>query len=216
MKDYQARGYIFESIIWDTLLNNGYTNPDPEKTLRGRGAFHQIDAYGHLTYPIPFVYPIRLLSEAKCYKKGKKVDLPIVRNFVGVIKDISEYYIVNDDGTHNNERYTDVGCIFSSSAFTEDAQNYAWAHNIKLVPFTTTEFQVIIEAIHDYVESIKNTMGNLEIQQIKNNFKQSHQYASIKDHLPTFTFGIFDEYYPVVLISQKIWLTNDAIPRDVT
>lgn len=163
MKDYQARGYIFESIIWDVLLNNGYTNPEPERTIRGRGAWHQIDAYGYLTYPIPFVYPIRLLSEAKCYKKGKKVDLPAVRNFVGVIKDVSEYYIVNDDKTHDSKRFTDVGCIFSSSPFTEDAQNYAWAHNIRLVPFTTNEFQIIIQVINGYVESIKSNLGNLEI-----------------------------------------------------
>jgi hypothetical protein len=214
MKDYQARGYIFESIIWDVLLNNGYTNPEPERTIRGRGAWHQIDAYGYLTYPIPFVYPIRLLSEAKCYKKGKKVDLPAVRNFVGVIKDVSEYYIVNDDKTHDSRRFTDVGCIFSSSPFTEDAQNYAWAHSIKLVPFTTSEFQVITQVINGYVESIKSNLGNLEIEQLKNNFKTSEQYASIKNNLPTFTFGIIDEFYPIVLISKKKWLTNEIIPQN--
>jgi hypothetical protein len=214
MKEYQARGYIFESIIWDVLLNNGYTNPEPERTIRGRGAWHQIDAYGYLTYPIPFVYPIRLLSEAKCYKKGKKVDLPAVRNFVGVIKDVSEYYIVNDDRTHDSKRFTDVGCIFSSSPFTEDAQNYAWAHNIKLVPFTTNEFQEIKQAIDEYVESIKSNLGNLEIEQLKGDFKNSQQYASVKNNLPTFTFGIIDEFYPIVLISQKRWLTDDKIPPD--
>jgi len=214
MKDYQARGYIFESIIWDVLLNNGYTNPSPKRIIRGRGAWHQIDAYGYLTYPIPFVYPIRLLSEAKCYKKGKKVDLPAIRNFVGVIKDVSEYYIVNDNKTHDFARFTDVGCIFSSSPFTEDAQNYAWAHNIKLVPFTTNEFQVIIQVINGYVESIKSTLGNLEIDQLKDNFKNSEQYASIKNNLPTFVFGIIDEFYPIVLISQKKWLTNDKIHSD--
>jgi hypothetical protein len=214
MKEHQARGYIFESIIWDMLLKNGYTNPAPEKEIRGRGAFHQIDAYGHLTYPVPYVYPIRLLSEAKCYKRDKKVDLTVVRNFVGVIKDISEYYIVNDDGTHNTFRYTDVGCIFSSTPFTADAQNYAWAHNIRLVPFTTEEFQIFVQAINDFVEFKKNELGSFQIQQIKDDFKTSTYYSSIKDKFPTLTMGIFDEVYPIVLISQKKWLTNDQIPQD--
>jgi hypothetical protein len=213
MKDYQARGYIFESIVWNILLNNGYTNPEPKRTIRGRGAWHQIDAYGYLTFPTPFVYPIRLLSEAKCYK-GKKVDLPAVRNFVGVVKDISEYYIVNDDGTHDSERFTDVGCIFSRSPFTEDAQNYAWAHSIKLVSFTTEEFQPIIQTINDYVESIKGNLGRLEIQQLKADFNNSQNYASIKNTLPALTFGMIDEFYPIVLVSKTKWLTDNDIPTD--
>ncbi|MBT2584216.1 hypothetical protein [Planococcus sp. ISL-109] len=66
MKDYQARGYIFESIVWKLMEKHGYIDVKIA-TLRGRGACHQIDSYGVLKIPTPFIYPIRLLSEAKCY-----------------------------------------------------------------------------------------------------------------------------------------------------
>ena len=101
MKDYQARGYLFEYEIWRLLEASGYIGVTTEN-LRGRGAEHQIDAYGTLSIPTPFVYPIRLICEAKCYKDP--VELKHVRSFVGVLKDISENYFVGSNRSRNTRR----------------------------------------------------------------------------------------------------------------
>lgn len=50
MTPNQARGYIFEYIVLDSLKQSGYINVT-SSTLRGRGASHQIDAYGTLSIP---------------------------------------------------------------------------------------------------------------------------------------------------------------------
>lgn len=83
------------------------------------------------------MYPIRLLCEAKCW--DSPVSLPVIRNFVGAIKDISENYFVEDgqiiDKRMLSKRYTDCGAIFSVSGFTKQAQRYAYAHNVFLVSY---------------------------------------------------------------------------------
>ena len=38
------------------------------------------------------MYPLRLLVEAKCYQKKSQVEIGIVRNSVGVFKDIDENF----------------------------------------------------------------------------------------------------------------------------
>ena len=47
--------------------------------VRGRGYWHDTDALGRFSYPLLYMYPIRLLAEAKCYKDA--VPIPDVRNF---------------------------------------------------------------------------------------------------------------------------------------
>lgn len=65
----QARGYAFEKIIQELLARSGYYKLETG-TIKGRGAYHQIDAYGIFSYPVPYIYPIRIISEAKCYKNN--------------------------------------------------------------------------------------------------------------------------------------------------
>ena len=60
----------------------------------GGGADHQIDSVGFFSFTIPFMYPVRLIAEAKWYKDDKKIGLGSMRDFVGVMKDISENYFV--------------------------------------------------------------------------------------------------------------------------
>ncbi len=85
--------------------------------LRGRGASHQIDAFGTLAIPTAFTYPIRLIAEAKCY--SSTIQLYQIRSFLGVIKDISENYIVGEKKQRNTpDRYLDTGCFFSATPFS--------------------------------------------------------------------------------------------------
>jgi hypothetical protein len=140
----RAKGAIFEAIVRKLLQKNeyepckaDYEQVDDKGRVRGRGEWHQIDALGRWKYTIPFVYPLRLLCEAKCWNNS--VGLPVVRNFVGVIKDIAENYFVEDnqdiDKRMLSKRHTDCGAIFSISGFTKPAQRYAYAQGIFLVSY---------------------------------------------------------------------------------
>jgi hypothetical protein len=143
----QVKGALFEVIVRRLLEKANYDPITPDnksvrKTdgkVRGRGCWHDIDAFGKLSYPIPYVYPIRLLAEAKCYDGRDQVGLAMVQNFMGALKDISENYFIRDKITRQNlltyDRYTDCGAIFSASDFTIDAQRFALAHGISLISY---------------------------------------------------------------------------------
>jgi len=139
MKIAQLKGYYLEEIVKYLLKTTKYIDIK-EGNVPGRGANHQIDSYGIFSFTIPFVYPVRLLSEVKWY--NTKIGLSRLRDFVGVIKDISENYFVPIDSEGNRnisdslkDRYTDCGAFFSVTDFTIPAQNYAYAHGIYLITF---------------------------------------------------------------------------------
>ena len=141
----QVKGALFEAIVRSLLKKSNFLPIPPDGkqirndfyNVRGRACWHNIDACGKLSFTIPFVYPIRLLAEAKCY--GKNVRLPTVQSFVGVVKDISENYFINDKMTavelQKFKRYTDCGTIFSASDFSLRARQFAVAHGISLVSY---------------------------------------------------------------------------------
>lgn len=117
----QVKGSLFEVIVKRLLVKAGYVSIKPDGVsirksdgkVRGRGYWHDIDALDRYSYPLLYMYPIRLLAEAKCHKKP--VSLPYVSNFVGAIKDISENYFedkMSRDEMLAYKRYTDCGRFF--------------------------------------------------------------------------------------------------------
>lgn len=219
MKDYQARGYLFEYEIWRLLEASGYVGVTTAK-LRGRGAEHQIDAYGTLSIPTPFVYPIRLICEAKCYKKP--VELKDIRSFVGVLKDISENYFIGSNRLRNTPfRFTEAGCFFSASSFTIDAQDYAWAHNIFLVSFNNIRIiEPIVRNIRDFVKSIpEERLDSMSRRRLLNRYKKgTYERSNIMcdgyEKL-SLAIGIIDGAYPISLIGRYGWLDTlyENIPQ---
>lgn len=109
-------------------------------TVAGRGAWHQIDAIADLRVGQPFSYPQRLLVEAKSYADHRTIGLPIVRGSVGVLKDVSEYWVAQAPNRPPAGRYHYQVAIFSSSDFTREAQDYAFAHDIHLLPLARSSF----------------------------------------------------------------------------
>ncbi|MBN8209851.1 restriction endonuclease [Bacillus sp. NTK071] len=220
MKDHQARGYILETVIQELLVKFGYVGIKTED-LRGRGASHQIDAYAYLKIPTPFIYPIRLLCEAKCY--SKPIGLEHVRNYVGVIKDISENYIIGNNGERNiPNRYTDMGCYFSVSGFTLPAQNYAWAHNIFIISFKDIPFlKPIVDFIWGYTRNLTNNnqLKSMSKEEITSGFweyfKSKQDLYSNYKH-PEMAIGILDGVYPVALVGNKDWIQeiDEKLPLD--
>jgi tetratricopeptide (TPR) repeat protein len=166
----QAKGTVFEKVVRKLLEKNEYEKyqPDNEQVddcgrVRGRGEWHQIDALGRWRYVVPFVYPIRLLCEAK-FLNGP-ADISVVRNFVGVVKDISENYFVEDnqdiDKRMLSKRHTDCGAVFSVNGFTSNAERYAYAQNIFLVSYENNPiigaFKQVIEEVAQFLKISKKT-----------------------------------------------------------
>ena len=123
----------------------------------GRGGKHQIDAIADLRIGQPFSNPQRLLVEAKAYSEDRKVALPIVRGAVGVLKDVSEYWVTNgpDQPATARRRYHYQFAIFSTSEFTADAQSYAFAQDVYLLPLRGSSFfSPVVRAIEDATEAI--------------------------------------------------------------
>jgi hypothetical protein len=102
----QIHGMLLEESLLHLLECSGYRsvlNARNDPTLlggpaglkvRGRGSDHQIDAIADFRIPPPFTNPQRLLVEAKCLDPGERVGLQILRGTLGVLKDVSEFWMV--------------------------------------------------------------------------------------------------------------------------
>jgi hypothetical protein len=153
------RGMLLEEILLYLLESTGYKTveaPRNDPTLesgpagimvRGRGGSHQIDAIADFEITHPFSHPARLLVEAKCFSRRKRVGIDIVRAAVGTLKDVAEYWIAGR-GAVPKERYHYQYAVFSATGYSKDAQRYAFAQDIYLIPLGhSLYFTPVIEAI---------------------------------------------------------------------
>src|SRR5260221_10393306 len=100
----QLHGVLLEEAILRLLHASGYRtvhNDGSDPTLgtcaaglevAGRGCHHQIDAVADFLLAHPFSHPQRLLVEAKFHNKGGRVGLTVIRNALGVLKDVGEFW----------------------------------------------------------------------------------------------------------------------------
>lgn len=142
--DSQLRGALLEELVLFMLRRSGYRAiekalGDPNLKdgksgleVAGRGAWHQIDALAEFFFQAPFSNLQRLVVEAKCYKDA--VGLEVIRNAVGVNKDISEAWVTRGVGGNiTRARYHYVSAVFSSSGYSKNAQDYAFAQDVYLL-----------------------------------------------------------------------------------
>jgi len=153
---------LLEEALLYLLRVSGYrtiedVREDPETLQRGpaglqvlgRGGRHQADAIADFVIAPPFSYPQRLLLEAKCYSEQYRVGLDKVRNAVGVLKDVQEFWVSRGDAPPK-QRYHYQYAMFSASGYSSDAQQYAYAHDIYLIPLQNSPFmQPIIRSIRN-------------------------------------------------------------------
>ncbi len=92
---------------------------------------------GEFAFTPAFSLPIRLFLEAKFTRN--KCRLPVVRNAHGVIHDINENF-VHGPGNRLRKRYRYVYALFSTSGFTDEAQDFALAQQISLVDLSGASF----------------------------------------------------------------------------
>ncbi|MHC5726638.1 MAG: hypothetical protein ACYTXY_21370, partial [Nostoc sp.] len=117
----------------DLTLNNGHSGLE----VLGRGGVHQIDAVADFIIAQPFSNPQRLLLEAKF--RSDKTGIEVVRNAVGVLKDVSEYWVSRKEIPFK-ARYHYQYAVFSDSDYTSPAQKYAFAHDVYLIPLNSSVF----------------------------------------------------------------------------
>jgi hypothetical protein len=156
----QLRGMLLEEVLLFLLRFSGYrtiteTRIDTDPTLSqhpaglsviGRGARHQIDAIADSVVTPPFSHPQRLLVEAKCYKG--RVGIGVVRNALGVLRDVSEHWVPSARGGPPMKRFHYQYALFSASGYSQDAEEYAFAQDIYLIPLARSRFFApVIDAI---------------------------------------------------------------------
>ena len=203
MNKQQAKGYLLEIVLSKLIEVNGYEVitecnipyepgvPHGEQEIeskhnglnvRGRGGYHQFDTLGTFKITPPFVYPLRLFVEAKCYA-NTKVGIDRVRVGVGILNDINTNYATVDLSTEqlSIKRYQYHYAIFSTSGFSDPAQRYAIAHKIHLIDLSNDAYKGIINLIEQIVDEL---MDNSDIDSSEfNNFKN------------LFSELIYDGYY---------------------
>jgi hypothetical protein len=104
------------------------------------------------------------LAECKYYKKA--LDKKIIRQYIGVVKDITENYYVPESIKKSNTmsifdksspRFTDIPMIFSANGFDAHAENLAWAQGINVISHRNIPiFDAILENIDELALEIKN------------------------------------------------------------
>jgi len=154
------RGAILEEVILYILSRNGYlpvVKVGNDQSLdfykgalrvKGRGSQHQIDAIADARYSPPFCHQQCLLIEAKFLSKN--VGLNVIRNATGVIKDVSEFWVPVEDAP-NLKRYHYMYGVFSKTEFSKPSQQYAFAHDVYLLPLERNRFfKPIVQAIANF------------------------------------------------------------------
>lgn len=141
--------------------------------VQGRGAWHQIDALAEQDQTPAFMFPLRLLVEAKCYPT-QRVGIPIVRNSVGVHKDISENFFTKhrSTGEQTSIRFNYQSAIFSVSGYTKPAIDYAVAHQIFLIEYKGIPvIAPVIRAIEQLEAESLTHRGISDISGVRDKFR---------------------------------------------
>jgi len=210
MNKSEARGYYFEEIVRHLMRKTNYIDVKSQD-IEGRGADHQIDSVGFFAFTIPFIYPVRLIAEAKWYKDENRIGLGSMRNFVGVMKDISENYFVPRSYRGKikrpklEDRYTDAGAYFSVSGFSPKAQDFAWAHGIYLISFgMNTIFRPLITRAKDLIDQdlTKKASKSEVIDKAQDHFRNDRILSRELNRIYSYV-GILDGIYPIMITSDK-------------
>lgn len=167
----QIKGYLFELAIVYLLKNNGFNliegndrkyirrNSNNVIEMKGRGTWHQIDCPFDYNIITPFLFPLRLIGEVKFYSKA--IHKEKIREFIGVIKDIQENYIVDEQNKENynmlKPRYIEAGVYFSANGFQHEAENLAYAHGIKTISYLNNP---VIKEIKDNIVDLEQSAIN--------------------------------------------------------
>lgn len=186
----QVRGAILEEAVLYLLEKFGYKTIEAVPAhqdesirgghsgleVRGRGSWHQIDALASFRSSPAFMYPLRLMVEAKCYQAHRTVGIEVVRNAVGVLKDISENYFSVPSGGADVQvpRFNYHSAIFSTSGYTSGAIDYALAHQVFLIQYENVPvIRPLIDAIMQFDENCITRLGKRSISEVRKRYRSA-------------------------------------------
>lgn len=187
----QIRGALLEEAVLYLLKKVGYDTYDPINLqphhaeylrsgrsgleVRGRGTWHQLDAFALWKYSPAFMYPLHLMVEAKCYASHRPVGVEVPRNSVGVLKDISENYFTytGREGDFRGPRYNYTAAIFSTSGYTQGAVEYAVAHQVFLIQYENVPaIQPLVDSILAFGDECIDSRGRQAIAAARRYYRQ--------------------------------------------
>lgn len=203
------RGMLLEEALLHLLRGTGYktvesVGVDPTLSrgpgglvVKGRGGDHQIDAIADFMIQAPFTHPQRLLVEAKCY--SIPIGIGKLREAVGVLKDVSEYWVTRSGIPRSRFHYNYA--YFSASGYSSEAERYAFAQDIYLIPLTKSKFlKPIITSVKDIGNSDFGVgRGQSEIDIDLTEFRKSVR-ASLKNGRLNYN----DDIYRYEIIASKL------------
>ncbi len=241
LKTSQVKGVVLEEFVLRLLAAAGYRILDGSEAsadvrekrgglhLLGRGDWHQTDALVAYDHTPAFIYPIRLIVEAKAYSRRAnnqgKVGLNIIRNAVGVLKDVNENYFSFSDTEsveHKIKRFNYVYAIFSLNGFTDNAQRYAIAHQVFLIQYYYHDlFGKVRDLFEDYRHDVSHTKLSLSDvrKSVRRIFASSddRSIATLPSEIADFVkslkvelsrirgsyFGLLNGEYPIHILSTS-------------
>lgn len=166
IRESALRGYLLEEALAWLLRNSAYellvsADQDPaeleprgnELRVRGRGTTHQVDVLGEFAYTPAFSLPIRLFLEAKFYTTPCR--LRVVRNALGVVQDVNESYKTDVHISRPRRRFQYCYSLFSTSGFSQEAQDYALAHQISLIDLSSESYERLRSAIRTAAHELR-------------------------------------------------------------
>ena len=158
------RGYLLEETLAWLLRHSGYEllvsdEQDPieleshggDLRVRGRGTTHQVDVLGDFAFTPAFSLPVRLFLEAKFYQTRCRLD--VVRNAYGVLEDVNQNF-VHQRSSRPRRRFQYCYSLFSASGFSQQAQDFALAHQISLVDLSTPSFDWLRQFVTEAAEKL--------------------------------------------------------------
>jgi hypothetical protein len=248
---HHIRGAFLEEIVLVLLSRSGYRkvqageegthNGHAGLEVDGRGCRHQIDALVAPVHSHAFVYPIRLLVEAKC--ESSPMGLAIVRSAVGTLFDINQNYFAARNATV--QRFNYHAAMFAANGYTLGAERYALAHQVFLIDYSyVSVMRPIVDTIigmqmEDFGELAKSRKRG-SLSRIRDNFRfvlqgeeieegvfSEQGLHQIKDELvPAIQrlggsyYGMIEGIYPVHFLSLRpipeiVFLQQPMIPCEI-
>lgn len=192
MKYTNIKGALLEYIIRNLLKECGFINVNADNLysfergglffVNGKGAAHDADVIMNPPIQIPFTYPVQLIFECKGY--GSKVNLPIVRNALGLRNDLNNFEIITKSSLkkrQNNRRSSyavetrnrfiyQVG-VASINDFSKTAIEFATNNKIPLLSLSWFLGEKIISDINKINQTLIDGIQEEMIDNLYNYFK---------------------------------------------
>lgn len=159
--DFIRLDKLFEFVVAALLQTHGYKAGVPSKRLKGLKADHQIDCLGDLS--VAFLFPLRLICEAKLYGETNLVDLPILRAFESTVRDLGMSLppTFRPPVGINDSRASCLyhGALFTTADLTSDAKRYANQSGISVIVLPSVVGQ---QRVSEWMERLRQKIRYLD------------------------------------------------------